>query len=162
MLSMARDAIAAVRTVKLRRKSQGGSTLPGVACEPSKLTSRPQIGGESSHIICSVAATVARQEPPIDGIERGHFRMDHYVFSAFVFVLILSSAGLGSYVRSRLADHHFEEASLAAMRIAVGLVATLSALVLSLLISSECVTMRWNFGTRYSLADGLHSNTERA
>ena len=62
--------------------------------------------------------------------------MDHYVFSAFVFLLILSSAALGSYVRSRLADHHFEEASLAAMRIAVGLVATLSALVLSLLISS--------------------------
>ena len=62
--------------------------------------------------------------------------MDHYVFSAFVFVLVLSSAALGSYVRSRLADHHFEESSLAAMRIAVGLVATLSALVLSLLISS--------------------------
>jgi hypothetical protein len=62
--------------------------------------------------------------------------MDNYVFSAMVLVLILSSAALGSYVRARLADHHFEEASLAAMRIAVGLVATLSALVLSLLISS--------------------------
>ena len=62
--------------------------------------------------------------------------MGHYVFSAVVLVLILASAALGSHVRARLADHHFSEDSLAAMRIAVGLVATLSALVLSLLISS--------------------------
>jgi hypothetical protein len=69
-------------------------------------------------------------------IEGGRFHMDHYVLSAFVLVLILLSAALGSHVRSSLADHHFSEDSLAAMRIAVGLVATLSALVLSLLISS--------------------------
>ena len=62
--------------------------------------------------------------------------MGHYVFSAVVLVLILASAALGSHVRARLADHHFSEDSLAAMRIAVGLVATLSALVLSLLIPS--------------------------
>jgi hypothetical protein len=62
--------------------------------------------------------------------------MDHYVFAAFVLVLILASAALGSHVRASLADHHFSEDSLAAMRIAVGLVATLAALVLSLLISS--------------------------
>jgi hypothetical protein len=62
--------------------------------------------------------------------------MDHYVFSAVVLLLILLSAALGSHVRAKLADHHFSEDSLAAMRIAVGLVATLSALVLSLLISS--------------------------
>ena len=62
--------------------------------------------------------------------------MDHYVFSAIVLLLILLGAALGSHVRARLADHHFSEDSLAAMRIAVGLVATLSALVLSLLISS--------------------------
>ena len=62
--------------------------------------------------------------------------MGHNVFSAIVLVLILASAALGSHVRARLADHHFSEDSLAAMRIAVGLVATLSALVLSLLISS--------------------------
>lgn len=62
--------------------------------------------------------------------------MSHYVFSAVVLALILASAALGSHVRARLADHHFSEDSLAAMRIAVGLVATLSALVLSLLISS--------------------------
>lgn len=62
--------------------------------------------------------------------------MDHYVISAIVLGLILSSAALGSYVRLKMPDHHFDEASLGAMRIAVGLVATLSALVLSLLISS--------------------------
>jgi hypothetical protein len=62
--------------------------------------------------------------------------MNHYVFSVVVLVLILASAALGSHVRASLADHHFSEDSLAAMRIAVGLVATLSALVLSLLISS--------------------------
>ena len=62
--------------------------------------------------------------------------MDHYVFSAIVLMLILASAALGSYLRSSLADHHFSEDSLAAMRIAVGLVATLAALVLSLLIWS--------------------------
>ena len=62
--------------------------------------------------------------------------MDHYVFSAVVLVLILASAAFGSHVRASLAEHHFSEDSLAAMRIAVGLVATLSALVLSLLISS--------------------------
>jgi hypothetical protein len=62
--------------------------------------------------------------------------MNHYVLSIVVLVLILSSAAVGSHVRASLADHHFSEDSLAAMRIAVGLVATLSALVLSLLISS--------------------------
>ena len=62
--------------------------------------------------------------------------MGHSVFSAVVLVLILSSAALGSHVRASLADHHFSDDSLAAMRIAVGLVAMLAALVLSLLISS--------------------------
>lgn len=62
--------------------------------------------------------------------------MDHYVFSAIVLALILLSAALGSHVRASLADHHFSEDSLAAMRVAVGLVATLSVLVLSLLISA--------------------------
>ncbi|WP_322013216.1 hypothetical protein [Paraburkholderia sp. J12] len=62
--------------------------------------------------------------------------MDHYVISAIVLTLILVSAALGSYVRLKLPEHHFDEASLGAMRIAVGLVATLAALVLSLLISS--------------------------
>jgi hypothetical protein len=62
--------------------------------------------------------------------------MGHHVFSSVVLVLILASAALGSHVRARLADHHFSEDSLAAMRIAVDLVATLSALVLSLLIPS--------------------------
>ena len=71
--------------------------------------------------------------------------MDHYVFSAIVLLLILLGAALGSRVRARLADHHFSEDSLAAMRIAVGLVATLSALVLSLLISSAqfCARAPW-------------------
>ena len=62
--------------------------------------------------------------------------MDHYVFSAIVLLLILLGAALRSHVRASLADHHFSEDSLAAMRIAVALVATLAALVLSLLISS--------------------------
>jgi hypothetical protein len=62
--------------------------------------------------------------------------MSHCVFSAVVLLLILLSAALGSHVRARVADHHFSEDSLAAMRIAVGLIATLAALVLSLLISS--------------------------
>lgn len=62
--------------------------------------------------------------------------MDHYAISAVVLALILLSAAFGSYVRAKLPDHHFGEASLGAMRIAVGLVATLAALVLSLLISS--------------------------
>ncbi|HEY3596515.1 MAG TPA: hypothetical protein VGL08_03220 [Paraburkholderia sp.] len=62
--------------------------------------------------------------------------MDHYTISAVVLGLVLISAALGSYVRLTFPDHHFDEASLGAMRIAVGLVATLSALVLSLLISS--------------------------
>ena len=62
--------------------------------------------------------------------------MNHYVTSTVVLVLILLSAAVGSYVRLKLPDHHFNEATLGAMRIAVGLVATLSALVLSLLISS--------------------------
>src|SRR5471032_2557617 len=62
--------------------------------------------------------------------------MDHSVFAAVVLVVILASAALGSHVRASLAEHHFSDDSLAAMRIAVGLVATLAALVLSLLISS--------------------------
>ena len=62
--------------------------------------------------------------------------MNHYVFSVVVLLLILASAALGSHVRASLADHHFSDDSLAAMRIAVGLVAMLAALVLSLLISS--------------------------
>jgi hypothetical protein len=62
--------------------------------------------------------------------------VDRYALSVLVLGFILASAALGSYYRSRLPNRLFGEDALGAMRIAVGLVATLAALVLSLLISA--------------------------
>lgn len=53
-----------------------------------------------------------------------------------VFVCVFGSALVGCYLRARLPGHHLSEDSLRAVSLAVGLVATLAALVLGLLTAS--------------------------
>lgn len=62
--------------------------------------------------------------------------MSHFLFSALVFASVFGCALLGMYMRTRLPDHHLDEDSATAIKLAAGLIATLAALVLGLLISS--------------------------
>src|SRR5271168_386806 len=56
--------------------------------------------------------------------------------SLIILACVFSSALLGMYLRAVLPEHHVTEASLGVVKLATGLIATLSALVLGLLISS--------------------------
>ena len=62
--------------------------------------------------------------------------MSSLAIAAIVFVCVFGSAVLGLYVRSVLPEHHLNEDSLGVVQLGVGLVATLAALVLGLLIAS--------------------------
>lgn len=62
--------------------------------------------------------------------------MKHLVISLAVFVCVFSCAMLGFYLRERLPQHHLNEESSSSIKLATGLIATISALVLGLLISS--------------------------
>jgi hypothetical protein len=62
--------------------------------------------------------------------------MTHFLFALVVFVCVFGSALLGIYARTRLPGHHLDEDSATAVKLATGLIATLAALVLGLLISS--------------------------
>lgn len=62
--------------------------------------------------------------------------MNHVLIALIVFVCISASALVGLYVRSLLPDHHLNEESGGAIKLGIGLVATIAALVLGLLISS--------------------------
>ncbi|MFM0226990.1 bestrophin-like domain [Paraburkholderia dipogonis] len=62
--------------------------------------------------------------------------MNHLFIAFGVFLCVFSSALLGLYLSSVLPDHHLSEASSSAIKLAIGLVATIAALVLGLLISS--------------------------
>jgi hypothetical protein len=60
----------------------------------------------------------------------------HLVIALIVFAIILGSTLLGLFLRDRLPDHHLSDESSSAVKLGVGLVATIAALVLGLLISS--------------------------
>lgn len=62
--------------------------------------------------------------------------MNHLVIALIVFICLFGSALLGSCVRERLPIHHLSDESVAVVKLATGLIATMSALVLGLLVSS--------------------------
>lgn len=62
--------------------------------------------------------------------------MSHLAIAAAVFICVFGSALLGLYVREKLPDHHLSDDSIGVVKLATGLIATLAALVLGLLISS--------------------------
>ncbi|MFM0055955.1 hypothetical protein PQR64_10055 [Paraburkholderia phytofirmans] len=62
--------------------------------------------------------------------------MNHIFDALIVFVCVVGSALLGSYLRLVLPQHHLTDESTGVVKLATGLVATMAALVLGLLISS--------------------------
>lgn len=62
--------------------------------------------------------------------------MNDLVIALIVFACLSASALLGSYVRERLPSQHLSDDSVAVLKLATGLIATMSALVLGLLVSS--------------------------
>jgi hypothetical protein len=63
-------------------------------------------------------------------------RVSHVEIALIVFACVFGSAMLGLYVRTILPEHHLSDESTGVLKLAVGLIATLAALVLGLLISS--------------------------
>ena len=62
--------------------------------------------------------------------------MNHLVIAAVVFICLFGSALLGSYLRGRLPSQHLSDESISVVKLATGLIATMAALVLGLLVSS--------------------------
>jgi len=62
--------------------------------------------------------------------------MSSLAISSIALVCVFCGALLGMYLREALPDHHLSKDSKEALKLATGLIATISALVLSLLISS--------------------------
>jgi hypothetical protein len=62
--------------------------------------------------------------------------MSSAVIAAIVFVCVFGSALLGTFIRSRLPEHHLSQDSKEVVKLAMGLVATMAALVLGLLTAS--------------------------
>ncbi|RON43630.1 bestrophin-like domain [Pseudomonas frederiksbergensis] len=62
--------------------------------------------------------------------------MNHLLIALIVFTCLFGSALVGSYVRQQLPSHHLSDESVAVLKLATGLIATMSALVLGLLVSS--------------------------
>lgn len=62
--------------------------------------------------------------------------MNHFVVALIVFVCVFGSALLGLYVRDLLPENHLSDESIGVIKLATGLIATMAALVLGLLVSS--------------------------
>ncbi|SDH85238.1 hypothetical protein [Pseudomonas panipatensis] len=62
--------------------------------------------------------------------------MNHLLVATIVFVCLFGSALLGSLLRRCLPTHHLSEDSISVVKLATGLIATMAALVLGLLVSS--------------------------
>lgn len=62
--------------------------------------------------------------------------MSHLAIALIVFAAVFGSALLGLYLRTVLPEHHLSEQSISVVKLATGLIATMAALVLGLLISS--------------------------
>jgi hypothetical protein len=62
--------------------------------------------------------------------------MNHLLIGSLVFVAIFGSALFGLYLRFFLPEHHLSDESVSVVKLATGLIATMAALVLGLLISS--------------------------
>jgi hypothetical protein len=62
--------------------------------------------------------------------------VNHLVVALIVFACVFGSALLGLYLRTKLPEHHLGDDSIGVVKLAIGLIATMAALVLGLLISS--------------------------
>ena len=62
--------------------------------------------------------------------------MHHLNIAVIVFACVFGSALLGLHLHSRLPDHHLSDDSISVIKLTIGLIATMAALVLGLLISS--------------------------
>jgi hypothetical protein len=62
--------------------------------------------------------------------------MTHLIFALGVFLLVFASALAGIWISRFLPEHHLSDESTSAIKLSIGLVATIAALVLGLLISS--------------------------
>lgn len=62
--------------------------------------------------------------------------MTHLLIFLLIFASVFGCALLGMFARTRLPDHHLDEDSASSIKLAAGLIATIAALVLGLLISS--------------------------
>jgi hypothetical protein len=62
--------------------------------------------------------------------------VNHLVIALIVFVCVFGSALLGLHLRAMLPEHHLSEESIGVIKLATGLIATMAALVLGLLVSS--------------------------
>jgi hypothetical protein len=66
--------------------------------------------------------------------------MTAFIVGSIVFVSVFGIGVLGVFLRARLADHHVSDDSMATVKLGAGLMATLAALVLGLLIASAKVS----------------------
>ena len=62
--------------------------------------------------------------------------MNHISVALIIFTCVFCSALLGLYLRPLLPQHHLDDDSMGVVKLATGLIATMAALVLGLLISS--------------------------
>jgi len=69
-------------------------------------------------------------------VEKEGKRVSHVEIALIVFVCVFGSACLGLYLRTILPEHHLSDESTGVLKLAVGLIGTMAALVLGLLISS--------------------------
>ncbi|MDB5995958.1 MAG: hypothetical protein JWP42_3094 [Pseudomonas sp.] len=69
-------------------------------------------------------------------MEKEHLRVNHLLIALIVFICVFGSALLGLYAREHLPEHHLSDDSIGVVKLATGLIATMAALVLGLLISS--------------------------
>ncbi len=67
--------------------------------------------------------------------------MSSITIASIAFACISGGALLGSYIRSYLPDHHLKDSALEIVKMGAGLIATLAALVLGLLVSSAKGTL---------------------
>lgn len=66
----------------------------------------------------------------------GARRVSHFLIATIVFACVFGSGLLGLYLRELLPAHHLSDESIGVVKLATGLIATMAALVLGLLISS--------------------------
>jgi hypothetical protein len=62
--------------------------------------------------------------------------VNHFFIALIVFACVFGSALLGVFLRAMLPEHHLSEDSIGVVKLATGLIGTIAALVLGLLISS--------------------------
>ena len=77
--------------------------------------------------------------------------MNIILLGLIVLILLFGSAMLGMFVRTRLPEHHLNSESKDVLRLAIGIIATLCAMVLGLLISTTKVAFdRLNLDLKHS------------